>query len=180
MIIILGVAGSGKSTQSKLLAESNNLAWISIGELLKNNIKDHRKNDMLNGKMLEDSVVIEILEKRLQDLGNKEKFILDGFPRTKNQAQWLINNSTMPGREVIAVVHLVAKEIIAKERLLNRGRQDDHEKAIEERFYEYENTIKPIISEFSRAGVKIIEVNADQDQAIVSKEIKLNLKTAGI
>jgi adenylate kinase family enzyme len=86
----------------------------------------------------------------------------------------------MPGREVIAVVHLVAKEIIAKERLLNRGRQDDHEKAIEERFYEYENTIKPIISEFSRAGVKIIEVNADQDQTIVSKEIKLNLKTAGI
>ncbi len=54
MIIILGVAGSGKSTQSKLLAVSNNLVWISIGELLRNNIKDHRKNDMLNGKMLEE------------------------------------------------------------------------------------------------------------------------------
>lgn len=180
MIILLGVAGSGKSTQSKMLADSNGLNPLSIGELLRSKITDSRRDQMLAGKMLNDNEVIDILLPELIRLGDRPELILDGFPRTIYQANWLLSLINKGVLNISFVVHLKAHKSIVKERLLVRARQDDYEEAIAERFYEYEHTIKPILAKLKSAGINIIEVQADKSANEVHKDIinKLNTKDA--
>lgn len=180
MIIILGVAGSGKSTQSQLLAQQDGFEWLSMGEILRNSISDSRRDDMLAGKLLGEEEVITILEPILREHGDTSDVILDGFPRGIHQAEWLINERAAKRFDISAVVHLRAHQEAVKERLLARGRQDDTEDAIAERFYEYEHTIKPIIKAMSNSGVPIVEVNAEQEPKAVFNELKNGLHAAKV
>ena len=95
MIILVGVAGSGKSTQSKLLCDYSSLQKLSVGELLRNNLSDDHKQDMLAGKVLADKEVIGYLEKELNERGDDPELILDGFPRSVGQANWLIDRKSV-------------------------------------------------------------------------------------
>ena len=162
MIIVLGVAGSGKSTQSKLLTARDGFDWLSMGELLRSVITDERREHMLAGKVLDEHEVIAILDTELKKRGDNPEVILDGFPRGLMQADWLIKERATGRFDIRAVVHLHAHKDAVKERLLARGRQDDTEDAIKERFHEYEHTIKPIIETLHTSGIPIVEVNAEQ------------------
>lgn len=180
MIIVLGVAGSGKSTQSKLLAARDGLEWLSMGELLRAVITDERREHMLAGKVLDEHEVITILDAELKNRDTNAEIILDGFPRGLTQADWLIKESAAERFHVKAVVHLQAHKDAVKERLLARGRQDDTEDAIKERFHEYEHTIKPIIQTMSDSGIPIVEVNAEQTPEAVMQDIIAGMAKIGI
>ena len=180
MIIVLGVAGSGKSTQSQLLAARDNFSWLSMGELLRGVITDERKEAMLAGKILDEQEVIEILNKELEKRGDKPELILDGFPRGLYQAEWLLAQQQGGRFTIRAVVHLHANKDAVKERLLARGRQDDTEEAIKERFHEYEHTIKPIIVTMQQSGILIVEVNAEQSPQAVSADIRNRMAELGM
>lgn len=180
MIIMLGVAGSGKSTQSQLLASYGDYTWLSMGEILRRSITDARRDDMLAGKVLNEADVIAILAPILHQHGNTSKVILDGFPRGLKQAEWLLAQRKAGNIVIQAVVHLQAHKSAVKARLLARGRQDDTETAIAARFYEYEHTVKPIIASMESSGVPIIDINAEQAANEVSIEIIDGLKSVGI
>ena len=90
MIVLMGVAGAGKSMQGRLLADEHGLAWISTGELLRVLITGKRRREMLEGKLLSDDEMIMILDKLLELINTNEEFVLDGFPRTIPQAEWLL------------------------------------------------------------------------------------------
>lgn len=180
MIIVLGVAGSGKSTQSQLLAARDGFVWLSMGELLRSTINDERKEQMLAGKVLDEQEVSEILDSELYKRGDNPEIILDGFPRGTLQAEWLLAQQDVGRFNIRAVIHLQANQTTVKERLLARGRQDDTENAIKERFYEYEHTIKPIISTMSDNDIPIVEVNAEQSPQEVSEEIIKGMAKVGI
>lgn len=180
MIIVLGVAGSGKSTQSQLLAARDHMSWLSMGELLRSVITDERKEAMLAGKILDEHETIAILDTELQHRGDAPEIILDGFPRGLEQAQWLLDQRDAGRWNIRAVVHLQAHQPAVKERLLARGRQDDTETAIAERFYEYEHAIKPIITMFASSGIPIVEVDAEQAPKEVEADIIGQLKEVGI
>lgn len=180
MIIILGVAGSGKSTQGKMLAERDNMVWVSMGELLRNVITDERKELMLAGKVLDEGETISILDDKLQSLGNEREFILDGFPRGMNQANWLIEQHRLGRYDIRAVVHLRADKVIVRQRLLARGRQDDTEQAINERFYEYDHVIKPIVRAMQTRGIPIVEIDAQKGPEAVFADILHELKGVGV
>jgi len=177
VIIFMGVAGSGKSVQGKLLADELALPWLSTGEFLRMLIAGERRKDMLAGKLLQDREIIKLVQKIFAMIDVHDEFVLDGFPRTVSQADWLLNQHKHHQLDVTAVVHLTASEDAVLKRLLNRGRQDDNREAIIERFSEYEETVKPILDHFRRAGVPIFDVSGEGDIREIHSQIKHALKT---
>ncbi len=176
MIIFTGVAGSGKSVQGKMLADYLGLPWLSTGEFLRMLISGERRKDMLAGKLIEDKEIISLVQKIFNVVDTKNEFILDGFPRTVAQADWLLNQAKHGQLKLTAVVNLTADKKAVRQRLLSRGRQDDTESAIEERFREYNNSILPILEHFKDSGVPIHDINADQKVNVVQQSIRKQLK----
>ncbi len=170
MIVFMGVAGSGKSVQGKLLAEKLGYTWLSTGELLRNKISGKRRQEMLEGKLLNDSEMIELMEEALSTK-ESSKIILDGFPRTRPQSDWLIQRHLSGDFAVDAVIHISASEDLVRERLLQRGRQDDNEDAISQRFDEYRELTLPIVEGLKSSGVPVCEVNGEQTVEQVHSEV---------
>jgi adenylate kinase len=162
MIIFMGVAGSGKSLQGKMLADVQGLPWLSTGEFLRMLISGERRKAMVEGKLLTDKEIIELVQKIFTLVDTKQEFVLDGFPRSTGQADWLLNQVKYDQLRVTAIIHLTATEAEVQKRLLERGRPDDYQAAIEERFKEYHDTIMPILEQFKSAGIPIKEVNGEQ------------------
>ncbi len=171
MIIFMGVAGSGKSMQGRLLADQLALPWLSTGEFLRMLISGDERREMLAGKLLDDEEVITLVQKIFGVVDTEEEFILDGFPRTFGQADWLLGQVKYGQLDVSGVVHLLASEEVVLERLLGRGRQDDNQEAIVERFREYNEAIKPILKQFKAAGITIHEVDGEQEPEQIHKDI---------
>jgi adenylate kinase len=158
----MGVAGAGKSMQGKLLADEHGYAWISTGEILRVLVTGKRRQEMLQGKLLSDEEVINILDKVLELIDTSQEFVLDGFPRTVPQADWLIRQAERGRFELSAVVHLSASEDVVRERLMERGRVDDNQDAIAQRFNEYHTVTVPIIDHFKKEGIHVYDIDAAQ------------------
>ena len=171
MIIFMGVAGSGKSAQGKLLADTMGYPWVSTGEFLRMLISGERRKDMIAGKLLEDKEIIALIRKIFAVVDTNHKFVLDGFPRTVGQADWLLSQVKHDQLHVTSVVHIKASEDAVRKRLLNRGRPDDNEQAIAERFREYEQTIKPILEHFKQAKIPVYDINGEQTVQKVHEDI---------
>ncbi len=171
MIILMGVAGAGKSMQGRLLADEHGYAWISTGEILRVLITGKRRQEMLEGKLLSDWEVIEILDKILDLINVKDEFVLDGFPRTVAQADWLLEQVARERFQLSAVINLSANEDEVRSRLLQRGRQDDTETAIAERFAEYRSVTLPILEHFEEEGVPVVTIDAGQSPDKVHDDI---------
>jgi adenylate kinase len=171
MIIFTGVAGAGKSVQGKLLADELGYPWLSTGEFLRMLIAGERRKEMLAGKLLSDTEMIALMQKVLNLLPPDEEFVLDGFPRTPDQAEWLLAQVKAGLIDVTAVFRIDATREVVKDRLLRRGRQDDHHEAIEERFREFEHTIVPILEQFKEAGITVYQIDGQQEVRDVHKNI---------
>lgn len=172
----MGVAGSGKSMQGKLLADKLSLPWLSTGEFLRMLVAGPRRKDMLSGKLLKDAEIIDMVQKIFNVVESKDEIILDGFPRSTAQADWLLSQVKHLQLKITAVINLQASLKVVRQRLLGRGRQDDVEEAIKERFMEYEASVKPILEQFKQANVLIIDVNAEQSPTVIHEEIMRKLK----
>jgi adenylate kinase len=162
MIIFMGVAGSGKSVQGRWLADELGYPWLSTGEFLRMLVSGERRKAMLAGELLSDQEIIQLVQKMLHLIDTDHGFVMDGFPRTLAQADWLLNQAKHDQIDIRAVVHIVASEKEVEKRLLARGRQDDTAEAIKHRFEEYENAIKPILKDFKQAGVAVYEIDGEQ------------------
>lgn len=104
-LILLGPPGAGKGTQAVMIAEKLNIPHISTGDIFRNNIKmgtelgKKAKEFIDKGMLVPDEVTIGIVKDRLQQDDCRKGFILDGFPRTIPQAEYLeeaLNNMNMP------------------------------------------------------------------------------------
>jgi adenylate kinase len=175
VIIFMGVAGSGKSMQGRLLADRLAVPWLSTGEFLRMLISGEERRGMLAGKLLDDEEIIGLVQKIFSVVNVEEDFVLDGFPRTPGQADWLLNQVKYGQLQISAVIHLTASQEIVLDRLLGRGRQDDHKQAITERFKEYEESIKPILAQFKKAGIPVCEINGEQEPEAVHGDIMKSL-----
>lgn len=171
MIILMGVAGSGKSMQGKLLADEHGYAWISTGEILRVLITGKRRQQMLEGKLLSDQEVTDVMDKVLELVNTDEEFVLDGFPRTLNQVEWLLQQAEKGRFHVSAVIHLAASEEVVRSRLMARGRQDDTEQAIAERFKEYKTVTLPILDHFCGERIPVYDIDASQTPREVHDQI---------
>lgn len=172
MIILMGVAGAGKSLQGKLLADESGYAWISTGELFRVLVTGKRRQQMLAGKLLSDDEVIELIDKTLKQMVDTEQeFLLDGFPRTTVQADWLLEQIKKGRLKTPTIFNFVVTPEVVKDRLLKRGRQDDTEAAIQKRFHEYETITRPILDYFKEHGLEVHDIDADREPEVVHKDI---------
>lgn len=178
MVIVIGVAGVGKSTQCQLLKDSGRYEWLSVGQFLRDTVDDpQKKATMLAGDILDDTFVLPHLAKKLSELGDTPELVVDGFPRTITQAKWLIELNKKSIINITHVINLTANEEVARERLEDRGRSDDTEEAIAERFKAYKENILPIYMLFSEAGLKVVEINGQDSVDAVHSKIINTLET---
>ncbi len=125
-IIFLGPPGAGKGTQSKQLAKKINLAHISTGDLLRQNVADatalgaQAKEYMTKGALVPDSLVTEMLSKRLTQQDTKDGFILDGYPRTIAQAESLDKLLGRLNTPIDLVINLDTSDAVIIQRLSGR------------------------------------------------------------
>ena len=156
MIILFGLAGSGKGTQGKALSEIFGWRWLSVGDA----IREHGGyEEIINtGGLIPDEDVIRIMDKQIKK-AEDEGFdvILDGYPRDKEQAEYIMN--TMADKIDGAIILEVPKEELY-ERLALRGRDDDKEKdSINRRFEVFEQNIYSILPLLEAKNIPIERVD---------------------
>ena len=179
MIIFVGVAGSGKSIQGRLLAQKTGAVYFSMGEFLRDHVDSVIQKKMLTGVLISDEEAIKAVDGEFPKVNSGgTEYILDGFPRTTEQANWLIGEIERGRFVVTAVIHLKASAEVIVPRLLERSRPDDYMDAINQRISEYNNTIIPILDRFKQDNVTVFDINAEQPIDDVHKEIlnKLGLE----
>jgi adenylate kinase len=119
--IIMGIQGSGKGTQAKLLADSLDLEHISVGDIFRWNVQHHTKlgaqvrRTMTSGRLVNDDLVEAAVQARLAAHDWNFGFIIDGFPRNARQAQFFLESYDIDG---VINLHLpddeVARRVLAR------------------------------------------------------------------
>ena len=175
MILLMGIAGSGKGTQGKMLADLEGFHLISMGEVLRMYITGQKRERMLAGELLDDKEIIGIVDRVLKSLPDSKEVLMDGFPRTISQAKWLLKQVKAGRFKLDWAFHLVASREAVKERLLNRARVDDKQDAIEQRFDEYERSTQPLLKWLAEHGVKVVDVGAERPPEEVNADIVKHL-----
>ena len=176
MILLMGIAGSGKGTQGKMLADQHGLHLVSMGDVLRMYVTGKQRERMLAGELLDDQEIISIVDKVFTSISNGEDIMMDGFPRTIPQAEWLLSQVKAGRFKLNLALHLVATREAVKERLIKRARIDDTDGAIEARFDEYQRSTEPLLNWLSEHGVNVVNVNAEQSVEAVNKELVSILK----
>jgi adenylate kinase len=173
LIIFVGLAGSGKSVQGKLLAKEMNAQYFSMGEFLRQHVDPVIKEKMVTGVLISDEEVIEVVNDELSKVRESadKEYILDGFPRTLKQAHWLIKEVKKGRFHIRGVIYLIADKTVIIPRLLDRKRPDDNLETISRRMEEYNSLTLPILDYFKEAKVKVYEVDAEKDIETVHRDI---------
>lgn len=156
MIILFGLAGTGKGTQAKALSEFFGWRTFSVGQVIRDTGKYADLTN--NGNLIPDDDVIRLMTEQIEK-ATAEGFnvILDGYPRTEYQAKWLMEHM----REDIegAIILEVPKEELY-ERLELRGREDDKSKeAIDRRWDIFEQNIYPILEQLKQHNIPVKNVD---------------------
>lgn len=126
IIIMLGAPGTGKGTVAGLLEEKIEIKQVSTGDIFRKNMQEGTELGKLaekyisNGQLVPDDVTIKIVEDRLKQKDVEKGIILDGFPRTIEQAEALDKILGEAGKKVDMVLNLITPEEEIVERIVNR------------------------------------------------------------
>jgi adenylate kinase len=166
--LLLAPPGAGKGTQGALLAERFDVPHLATGDLLRQHVADgteiglQAQAYMERGDLVPDALVVSLVVACIAGPEPLEGYVLDGFPRTMDQAEAAFRWGSERGRTFHAVISLhVAEEELVR-RLLDRGaaagRTDDTEDTIRERLRIYEAKTKPLESFYEARGI-LVEVD---------------------
>ncbi len=154
-VFLLGPPGAGKGTQAEKLAEKLGIPHISTGELFRSNISEgtklgvEAKRYLDAGDLVPSSLTNELVDDRLNDADAANGFILDGYPRSVEQAKALHEMLERRGTDIDAVVEFRVSEDELLTRLTGRGRADDTEEVIRNRMKVYREETAPLLDYYS-------------------------------
>ena len=204
-IIMLGVQGSGKGTQAKVLCKEFDIVYIETGSLLRRHLEEKTKyasdiEPILYGNYVRDDIVCEIIGEEITNTINSGKnFLIDGFPRSKEQAAYL---KTLIGHAT--VIDLVVPDRAAIDRLLTRKscnscgtsfnsdtpcpscggvefsrRDDDYLEAIQNRIAKHHSSSEEVFTELENTGAdfRVYSVRAEGEKDVITRAIKKVLKS---
>ena len=125
-IILLGAPGAGKGTQAKKISEKFGIPHISTGDILRNECKmgtdlgKKAENFMHDGKLVPDTLIIEIIKNKIAAKGSEKDFLMDGFPRTLNQAEMFDEMLVSLDLEIDRVINIIVTNDKLVKRLTSR------------------------------------------------------------
>lgn len=164
----MGPPGVGKGTQAKILKEKLEIAHISTGELLRTEINNDTKIGKIakkfinQGNLVPDTLILDIVKDRLSKSDCNNGYILDGFPRTLNQATGLEIIMKNINQSLDMAISLSANENELVERLVKRGlksgRSDDNSNVIRERQKIYWKLTSPLLKFYDNKNI-LIDIN---------------------
>ena len=165
-VLIVGPQGAGKGTQAALLAENLQIPHISTGDIFRANVTAGTelgvlaKKYMDAGDLVPDEVTSAMVKARLEESDADGGFLLDGFPRTVPQAEWLGGVLHENSHDLDAVLLLEAPDEVLLERMLARGRADDTTEAITRRLALYHSETTPLLEHYAKILVAVDGVGA--------------------
>jgi len=206
-MILVGPPGAGKGTQAARLVDNFRIPHISSGDMFRAEVKSGSElgkqldSHMKGGGLVPDEVTIPIVLKRITQADTAQGFMLDGFPRTRPQAEALDAAMTKAGVKLDAVVLIEVPDALLEERAVNRRsdpetgaiyhlkynpppadiagrlvhRADDTKEAVDKRISKYHSETAPIIPFYSEKGI-LKRVDGVGDPNEVTDRIKTALK----
>ncbi|MBF6327551.1 adenylate kinase [Nocardia transvalensis] len=168
-LVLLGPPGAGKGTQAELLADKLGVPHISTGNLFRANISQQTplgreaQKYLDAGNLVPSDVTNRMVESRIAEPDAVKGFVLDGYPRTVDQAEALEKMLKESDRELNAVVSLVVPEDVVVERMLARGREDDNESVIRNRLRVYRDETEPLLEYYDGTVVSVDGVGSVEE-----------------
>jgi len=163
LIVLIGPPGAGKGTQAVLVVERLGIPHLSTGEMLRKAKQDGTDLGLLaakymdQGHLVPDDVIVGVVAQRLAQQDCQDGCLLDGFPRTIQQAEALDEFLAERSRRVDAVIELECRddELVRRlsERAAAEGRADDTPEAFAVRQATYRRESAPILEHYRRQGV---------------------------
>jgi adenylate kinase len=188
--VIFGPPGSGKGTQAELLKDSLGMDHLSTGEILRaeaalgSRVGREAARTVARGDLVPDDLITQIVKRRLGAARSPAGVLLDGFPRTVEQAKALDAMLADSGRQVDFVIALEVPEGALVERLMKRaakeGRPDDTRSAIAERMREYRTLTAAVLDHYRRPGVPVLEIAGVGKIDAVFDRLRKAMARAGI
>lgn len=178
-LIFVGIQGSGKGTQAKILAEKKGAIVFETGRQLRALAKENSelgrkiKDITTRGDLVSNDIVMEIVENFINSITEEDTVIFDGIPRSEEQRVTL-EALLKKHHRTFKVLEIKLSEEEAMNRLLKRaeieGRADDNPESIKKRIINFHTHTKPLLDAW-RAQEKLIVINGEQGVDEVSKDI---------
>ena len=169
-IILFGPPGAGKGTQAKFLIERYGIVQISTGDMLRdaiakgNEIGEEVKNVMEKGELVSDKLIMSLISDRIDEEDCKKGFILDGFPRTLDQAISLDKILEEKNLHIDHVIQIHVDEDLLLSRINKRAsenknaRKDDNSEILANRLIVYNQQTIPVLQHYEKMN-KLKKIN---------------------
>jgi adenylate kinase len=167
--VLLGPPGAGKGTQAQKLSEKLGIPQISTGELFRSNIENgtklglEAKRYLDAGDLVPSELTNQLVDDRLSDPDAANGFILDGFPRSLQQAKALHEMLERRGTDIDAVLEFRVSQDELLQRLKSRGRADDTDDVILNRMKVYRDETAPLL-DYYRDELKTVDAIGTLDE----------------
>lgn len=176
--ILIGIQGSGKSTQGNILSEKLGIPYLSSGHIFREMAKEktplgrYIKETMNAGYLIPDDKTLEIVVEYLGRDEYKDGYILDGFPRTVPQAEAFPN-----GADRVIYLRVSDKEALWRlaDRVEEGVREDNTLKALKKRIELFHTLTEPVI-EYYREHGKLLEVDGEKEIEAITAQILTDIK----
>lgn len=172
-LLFIGPPGAGKGTQASRVAERLAIPHISTGDMFRYHVSEGTElgqrvdSIMKAGDYVPDEITVAMLEQRITQPDAADGFILDGFPRTEGQVGALDELIGGEGLDAVVVFDVSEDELV--ERMLSRGRPDDTEDTIRNRFKVYQEQTEPLLHLFGERGLVVHVDGAGEVEEITER-----------
>ncbi len=168
VLLLIGPPGSGKTTQATKLSRRFQIPSISMADVLKQEGGGRKADKKLRvnvaADLMNDPVANELIDKRLARRDTERGFILDGYPVTHGQAEYLEKILQNRGLPMPTVVLLDVPDAVALERMKRRGRSDDKPQLMQLRLDEYHKQSKAVLERYRGNQLKTIDATKSEDE----------------
>lgn len=183
VVLLIGPPGSGKTTQAKKLSSRYGIPSIAMADLLKkeggwkkSDLTKRIKGPVASGDLLNDEVSNSLIAKRISERDAERGFILDGYPLTAKQADYLEAQLKDRGLPAPVVLQLTVPDAIALERMEKRRRADDNPETMRRRLKDYHEESRAVLERYSGSQLKTIDGTKSPGE--VARDIERALDTA--